>query len=351
MNALGKEFQLIKTTEIAPTKANVHIRVDRSVDQIEELFDVCNPVEAVNHTEEYTSKRVKYVKEYLKYKDLNWAWYPWKNTLVKVIPERDYTALRSSRNKDLITKEEQKKFANYNIAIAGLSVGNSIALTIRLNGGCKYLKLADPDTLSISNLNRIRAGITELGLNKAEISRRQILELDPYSKVTTYCSGITEKNINKFINRADVIIDEVDNIKLKTLLRFAAIKRRTPLFMFTDNDDGVLVDYYPYHKGFKNLFHGVDNKEVIKTIKNIAPPSKQEMVKLSSAIVGKINISSKMLLSLQNIGKSLYTWPQLGTAASMAGVVAAYLTRELANGREPDKYRQLIKINTLIRCN
>jgi hypothetical protein len=112
-----------------------------------------------------------------------WVYYPWKKTLVHVLNENEYEELRTSRNKNLITKDEQDKFRNARIAVAGLNVGNPGALCIVLEGGSKNIKFADFDPLSVSNLNRFRAGLCELEINKATLSARQALEIDPYMNI------------------------------------------------------------------------------------------------------------------------------------------------------------------------
>jgi hypothetical protein len=47
-----------------------------------------------------------------------------------------------------------------------------------------------------------------------------------------------------------------------------------------------------------------------------------------------------MLESLLQVGKTLYSWPQLGDAATLSGVAVAYIVRKLALG-EPVKSGKL----------
>ncbi len=63
-----------------------------------------------------------------------WVYYPWRRVLVHILNKEDYRLLRLSRNKNLITDEEQEKFSNQIIGIVGLNVGNSGALCIALEG-------------------------------------------------------------------------------------------------------------------------------------------------------------------------------------------------------------------------
>ncbi|EPR74712.1 putative molybdopterin biosynthesis protein MoeY [Winogradskyella psychrotolerans RS-3] len=84
------------------------------------------------------------------------------------------------------------------IGIIGLSVGQSVAISLAMERCFGELRIADFDTLDLSNMNRIRTGVYNIGLKKSWIVAREIAEIDPYLKVTLYNEGIIEDNINDF---------------------------------------------------------------------------------------------------------------------------------------------------------
>ena len=45
------------------------------------------------------------------------------------------------------------------------------------------IRLADFDEIDLSNLNRVRTHLINIGINKAVIVAREIAEIDPYLKV------------------------------------------------------------------------------------------------------------------------------------------------------------------------
>jgi hypothetical protein len=52
-----------------------------------------------------------------------------------------------------------------------------------------------------------------------------------------------------------------------------------------------------------------------------------------------------MLRSLLEVGKTIYSWPQLGNAATLCGAVAAYLAKEIIlKNKEIKSCRVLINI-------
>ena len=71
--------------------------------------------------------------------------------------------VRHDRNRYKIDANEQSRLIDTTVGIVGLSVGNAVARTISLEGSCGSLRLADFDTLDLSNMNRLQAGVHELG--------------------------------------------------------------------------------------------------------------------------------------------------------------------------------------------
>jgi molybdopterin/thiamine biosynthesis adenylyltransferase len=236
--------------------------------------------------------------------------------------------IRTARNLYLISKDEQKRFYNARIAVAGLSVGSHVALTITMTGGSKFLKIADPDEISASNLNRIRTGMHNIGVNKAVAVSRQIYEINPFAKLEVFSEGINEKNIEKFLlkPKVDLLIEEMDNLYLKIKIREIAKKHKIPVIMATDNGDNIIVDIERYDlKPNYPILHGLV-KLASDDLKNIPP---QEIPKYAAKIAGANLATPKMLYSMLEVGKSIYSWPQLGNAATLCGVILTYLARKI----------------------
>ena len=94
-----------------------------------------------------------------------------------------FRTLRLDRNRNLITADEQRRLGGLRIGVAGLSVGHVIAHTLVAEGLCGEIRLADFDTLELSNLNRIPATILDLGENKAVLAARRIAELEEVKRL------------------------------------------------------------------------------------------------------------------------------------------------------------------------
>jgi len=57
-----------------------------------------------------------------------------------------------------------------------------------------------------------------------------------------------------------------------------------------------------------------------------------DLPKVAAEIAGADLVVPRMLESVAEVGKTLYSWPQLGTAANMCGSLLAYLTRRIIVG-------------------
>lgn len=110
----------------------------------------------------------------------NWVLYPWSGNLVRFPEVDDLRKLRTARNRDLITPEEQRKLFDSSVAVFGLSVGGNVVDRLVQGGICGKVIFGDMDTLEIPNLNRLNASYTQIGTTKVDILAKRISETDPY---------------------------------------------------------------------------------------------------------------------------------------------------------------------------
>jgi molybdopterin/thiamine biosynthesis adenylyltransferase len=308
--------------------------LDTLTEQLEDLFLIRHP--RYKFDPEFQEPLRVFVEEKLGGKPSEqygeWFFFPWNTTLVHILPEDEWQEIRTARNRNLITEEEQKRFYDCKVGVAGLSVGSHVALTLAMMGGAKHMVLADPDVFSSSNLNRVRADVLALGKNKAQTAAQAIYQINPYAVLTILDDGITENNIGKFFDEQgiDILIEETDKLELKISLREEARKRKIPVIMGTDNGDGVILDIerYDLHPELQ-LFNGVIGDISVEMFKNFPP---HELPKLATRIAGPELVVPRMKDSLLEVGRTIYSWPQLGDAAALCGIVIAYAVRRIANG-------------------
>ena len=261
-----------------------------------------------------------------------WVYYPWNFNLVHLLDEAEFALVRTDRNRNKITREEQALLASKKVGVIGLSVGQSVALTMALERSFGEIRLADFDTLELSNLNRIRSGVHEMGVPKVINTAREIAELDPFLKVTAYTEGITRDNINAFLSdggRLDLLIEECDSVDVKLFAREHAKALRIPVVM--DTSDRGLVDVERFDlEPDRPLLHGLIDG--LPPVPEGRAMTNEEKLPYLAQMVGMDTLSPRMKASLPELGKSLVTWPQLANGVILGGALVGDIWRRMAIG-------------------
>lgn len=303
--------------------------IDRYEELLEEIFLLRNP--KYRFDKNFADPLASFIKSFGDLKNHgSWFYFPWINSLIHFLPEDMHFEMRTGRNKNLITKEEQEKYYNSKIGILGMSVGSHVAMTITMTGGAKNIKIADLDILSGSNLNRIRTGYHNIGVPKVSIVARDIYLVNPYANIKTYGEGLTPVNMEDFLTgggNLDCLVEEMDNPFLKLKIREFTKKFKIPVIMAADNGDGIIADVERYDTD-KNLkiLNGVIGSMKAEDFLGAKPEQIPGMI---AKIAGANIAAVRMLHSVVEVGKTLYSWPQLGTAANLCGSTLAYLARKI----------------------
>jgi len=321
---------------------------DDFVEAEKEYFAVCHPTLVYQPGFEDAFK--EHMKELESHGSLwtqgKWVYFPWLGALTHILDEEPFYEVRTARNKNLITKDEQDTFYNSVVGIGGMSVGSSVALAIVLQGGAKRIKLADFDRLALSNTNRIRAGVENLGLLKVVMAARQIYAMNPYATVEVFPDGITEKNIEQFFDGLDVVVDEIDNLAIKVLIRKHAEKNKIAVVMAADNGDNALLEIERHDRDKKvQYFHGRMGNASYEEFLKLDKMGSGRMI---AGWVGAENVAQRMRDSLLEIGKTIVSWPQLGGAALLSGAVVAYCIRKILTGEPLVDDRGIISLDDIL---
>jgi molybdopterin/thiamine biosynthesis adenylyltransferase len=257
-----------------------------------------------------------------------WIYYPWNQRIVHILDEEEFIAVRTNRNRNKITTEEQELLKTKKIGVIGLSVGQSIAATLVTERTCGEIRLADFDIAELSNLNRIRTGIHNLELNKAVIVAREIMEIDPFIKVKVFEDGFNESNMEAFFQHdgcLDLLIEVCDGLEAKLTSRFHAQKLKIPVVMDT-NDRGMLdVERFDLEPE-RSILHGkLDHLITDGTI----VVNEENRKKILMSILSYDSLSERMKLSMTEIGKTINAWPQLASSVVLGGAITTDISRRI----------------------
>ena len=276
-----------------------------------------------------------------------WVHYPWSRRLVHLVREEEFIELRTSRNRYKITAEEQEALAVRIVGIVGLSVGQSVAITMAMERSCGELRLADFDRLELTNLNRLRAGVHELGLPKVILAARQIAEIDPFLPVRCFPEGITADNLDCFLledGPLSLLVEECDSLDIKVLCRERARELGIPVIM--DTSDRGMLDIERFDlEPERPLFHGwVD----LPSSAELAGLTAENKIPLILSILRGDTLSTRLRASLLEIGKSLTTWPQLASSVALGGAVAGDVCRRILLGARVPSGRFHVDVEALV---
>lgn len=271
--------------------------------------------------------------------------------IYEILEEIDKNAiyeLTTARNRNLINQQEQQLLRKTIVAFFGLSVGSHAAITWMMQSRADTIKIIDPDIIMPTNLNRLRFGWGSIGRTKIETVARYLKDINPYVSVIT-SQDVDPQSIERIFNnepKIDYVVDEIDSLPGKILLRKLSKKYKIPLISATDVGDNIFIDVENYKaspdlKMFLGRVPNIDNIEFSKL-------TRQEMRKLVFQIVGFEHNSDRMLQSLKDIGKSIVTWPQLGSTATISGGVITTVLKKLIIGEMVKSGRYYLSLDEIL---
>ncbi len=280
-----------------------------------------------------------------------WVYYPWLNKIVHILDEEDFITVRTNRNQHKITKNELAVLRNKKIGVIGLSVGQSIAATLMLERCCGEIRIADFDSLELSNLNRINTGLYNLGLKKVIQAAREIAEVDPFINIMCYAEGITEDNIDDFLTRngkLDLLIEECDSLDIKILSRIKAKQYNIPVLMET-NDKGMIdierFDLDPDYPLLHNLIGDISGTQQLKDL------TTEQKIPVLMKMVGFDTVSLRQKLTVLEVGQSISTWPQLASNVVMGAGIVTDVARRMLLGHLNVSGRFYVDVESIIKDN
>lgn len=319
--------------------------LDELQSQLKDLIKLENPMLSLNESDYQEKISIK-----LAGKTINeygvWVYYPWKDELVHLLDEAEFVKVRTIRNAYKITPEEQELLGKMKIGVVGLSVGQSAALALAMERIGGELRIADFDHLELSNMNRLRSGVGDLGLLKGDIVKRQIAELDPFIKVKFYEKGITNENMDEFLESdggLDLLVEECDSSDVKIKIRKRCAKLGIPVLMDTSDRTILDIERFDLDKDYP-ILHGLVSKDLVD-LEEYTPEQKREVL---FQCIDLNKVSERGRMSLGEVGKTITTWPQLATDVIIGGAIVAMAARMILLNQGIKSSRTYVDVPSII---
>lgn len=280
-----------------------------------------------------------------------WVYYPWLNKLVHLLDEIEFTIVRTNRNKYKITEKEQELLSTKKIGVMGLSVGQSVSLTLAMERGFGELRIADFDELDLSNINRIRTGVQNIKIKKTVIVAREIAEIDPFLKVVCFEQGIRDDNILDFLTdngKLDLLIDECDSFDIKINARKLAKKLQIPVLMEGSDRGTIDIERFDLEPN-RPVLHGMIEHLDMDKFKDLV--TFDDKIPYITAVTGVETLSPRMKASAVELMSTISTWPQLASAVTFGGGVTADLSRKILLNNLKISGRFFLDLDEMIKDN
>ena len=131
----------------------------------------------------------------------------------------------------LLGPEAMEKLKNATVAVFGLGGVGGYAVEALARCGVGSLVLVDHDIISESNLNRqLLALRSTIGMPKAEVARRRVLDINPEAKVEARQEFYGPDTAHSFdFSRYDYVVDAIDTVTGKLALIGAAKAENVPI--------------------------------------------------------------------------------------------------------------------------
>ena len=129
-----------------------------------------------------------------------------------------------------INENGQRQLKASKVLVVGAGGLGSAALLYLAGAGIGTLGICEFDTLAASNLHRqILYRNDDIGLAKAMLARKRLLELNPFIQVQIHSQSIAKDNAVHLFKDYDLILDCSDNLETKLLLNQTAYISGKPI--------------------------------------------------------------------------------------------------------------------------
>lgn len=136
---------------------------------------------------------------------------------------------RYIRNLGALTESECASLCGKKVFVAGCGGLGGHIIDMLLRVGVGSIAAADGDVFEPSNLNRqLLSSTAVLGVSKAETAKAHAAAVNPNVEFTAYNVFLTEDNVSDMIRGCDAVVDALDNIPARRLLKAECDRQSIP---------------------------------------------------------------------------------------------------------------------------
>ncbi len=186
------------------------------------------------------------------------------------MPTTTFTPEQSARYRGHLSLCEidlpgQQAIASAKVLIIGAGgLGSPVALYLAA-AGVGTIGIVDPDTVSLSNLQRqIMHGTPDLGRPKVDSARDSIGLVNPHTRVEPHPVFLTDDNARELIGGYDIIVDCTDNLPTRLLINDTCVATGRPyVYGAVSRFSGQVFTHLPGTASYRDIFDTQQNSDTL----------------------------------------------------------------------------------------
>jgi sulfur carrier protein ThiS adenylyltransferase len=169
------------------------------------------------------------------------------------------------------TEEDFGKIQSAKIGIAGLGgLGSNCAFNL-VRVGFKKFKIVDFDKIDLSNLNRQFYFLDQIGMNKPQALKDNLLRINPDLEIEMSTEKIEPTNIQELFSDCDIVVEAFDKAEYKSMFVSHFLKTDKLIVCASGLAGFGKCDEIKVHRLKKNLIIVGDLKSDIKDKPPLSP--------------------------------------------------------------------------------
>jgi hypothetical protein len=252
----------------------------------------------------------------------------------------------------MTAEQIRDRLADTVVGFIGASLGSNVVEGVVREMRPRVAKLADPDYLEATNLNRLqhgslrylsqpRARRTDLknGFETRFVSKVDLVAyenqlLDPYMQWYLYPEGVSEDNLDQFLlgaagePRLDYVVEEADDVRIKIEVRKRAREHGIPVFMASDlgNRAQVQLQDFAAHRHASLGFRITDAELLGRLERCLTSGDRADFFALASGLLGTDFAVDEYKHWIDQVGEQpTSSIPQSGAVAQLSGALGGKL--------------------------
>lgn len=253
---------------------------------------------------------------------------------------------------EMTSEEIRDKLTGTVVGFVGASLGSNVIEGVVREMRPRFAKLADPDYLEATNLNRLqhgsirylsqprarrtdpRNGYETRFVSKVDLVAYENHLIDPYMDLYLYRDGVTSANIDRFLlgdgqePRLHYVVEEADDMRIKIEVRRRARQHGIPVFMASDLGHRSQAQLQDYSKNpSATLGYQIADEELMERLERcMVSGDRKDIFGVARALIGNDFAVDEYAKWIDQSGEQpTSSVPQSGSVAQLSGALGGKL--------------------------